>query len=1354
MSGSSYDEAQKLKKNLKKWEADFIAEHDRKPKKEDIDAAPQNIQDTYKDYNKLKRQIQERLDKKTSSKSSEKDHSEEKYDQNQNSSHHSSPGSKERKRSSDKSFEEEKQTDENSLENVPDVWSREFDKKKNEINKTTGRTDSTGKKSNQRSEPVVVRKELRNKDDKEKKTDIYNHHITEENFKIKNDLFEKAASLANKKQISSDYDSEQVIIHDKFKVKPKANLSQFSKSFCDNESNESGNTGKIEKSYDQAWDEVDHMTPFADESNTYSSKGFSEDPVSFDKSPKKIVSGRKFSMKNEQSSDSNFKHDHFVSDHEEPMDVDDQSYSANVSRVKKPVSRRTKKSIPENSENEEMNKEDTMQISSNMFNFNETDDVPIIPKHGKRKAENSTDGPSKKRKIKLVEEEKVNVDSVEGADDDEKPKAKKSYAPARNKAAASSTSSENFVRLNMKIKTYKRKGKKGMTGPQMRRFQWKQKMKSRSKSYGDKCFKCGQEGHWANKCTGQGKAKEEIDDKPPVLDENFPTLKQASMMAKGIKMDVQEKKIKEKRKSKETDDSTEEKEEDDFDDLDVEAGVVRNTREQPDTPPPMEPFFTMEESRSQDIPESVRKGLKMFGYERFRHGQEKAVLRILSGSSTMVILSTGGGKSLTYQLPAVLYAEKSTCFTLVISPLVSLMEDQITGLPPGVKGACLHTNMTKAQRESVMDSVKEGKVHFLLVSPEAIAGGTMSALTSAANLPPISFVCIDEAHCLSEWSHNFRPSYLRLTKVLRERFGVKCFLGLTATATLSTAADVAKHLGIDNIEEAIVRGPPVPKNLFLSVSRDENRDEALIGLLQGDRFSQCESIILYCTRRDTTERLATLIRTSLQDQKGENWTGDRTKRKGGKKQYNYWDAESYHAGLSAAARKRVQNAFMSGRLRVVVATVAFGMGLDKSNVRGVIHYNMPKSFESYVQEIGRAGRDGKPSHCHVFLDSEGKDLSELRRHTFSNTVDYRTLKKFVLKVFTPCKCREVHSRHKQALKESTSDDATLAETEELFDEWDGEDKETKRLCSGHERAIHIDNLVMDLDVKEEGISTLFCYLELHPHETWKLENLTNVYSTCNIQCYGGPALLQEIAKKCPPVAVAIAKAKKDGINFAGKTHIDFPVVEISDCMGWDSGPVKRELKMLMWNLTGANGPSRTGVMVEFANLAFHYRAPGDLTEDEIDDVIMSLHTRIQKQEKAELTNLKYLFDTLHSVSHKNFWMCADDLDEKKNDKLKIILEDYFQEQTDFKAAVLDATEPELSSYELNQVSSDIKQFINMYSQEHKLNGRAIARVFHGIASPCFPATTWGRVRRFWRSNINVDFNLLIKLATKLLIQMR
>ncbi|CAL1538173.1 unnamed protein product, partial [Lymnaea stagnalis] len=342
----------------------------------------------------------------------------------------------------------------------------------------------------------------------------------------------------------------------------------------------------------------------------------------------------------------------------------------------------------------------------------------------------------------------------------------------------------------------------------------------------------------------------------------------------------------------------------------------------------------------------------------------------LPGLSTLVVLSTGGGKSLCYQLPAYLYATHLKAITLVISPLVSLMEDQITGLPPGVKGACLHSNMTKVQKDTVISDLKEGKIHFLLVSPEAVVergGFSQGSFPTPDRLPPIAFACIDEAHCLSDWSHNFRPSYLRLCKVLRERYGVKCFLGLTATATKATARDVVKHLGIDDADAATVRGAAVPKNLVLSVSRDANKDE----LLKGDRFKTCESIIIYCSRRQQTTRVATLIRTSLQTTVDLN----AKKRKGAKsKSVNFdpavWTCESYHAGLTPAKRKSVQKAFMSGKLRVVVATVAFGMGLDKANVRAVIHYNMSKSFESYVQEVGRAGRDGEISHCHAFLDPE------------------------------------------------------------------------------------------------------------------------------------------------------------------------------------------------------------------------------------------------------------------------------------------------------------------------------------------------------------------------------------------------
>ncbi|NXF64983.1 RECQ4 helicase, partial [Ciccaba nigrolineata] len=234
------------------------------------------------------------------------------------------------------------------------------------------------------------------------------------------------------------------------------------------------------------------------------------------------------------------------------------------------------------------------------------------------------------------------------------------------------------------------------------------------------------------------------------------------------------------------------------------------------------------------------------------------------------------------------------------------------------------------------------------------------------------FACIDEAHCVSEWSHNFRPSYLQLCKILRDRLGVRCFLGLTATATLATARDVAQHLGIPAEEGLMVRCTAVPLNLRLSVSMDRDRDQALVSLLQGERFGHLDSVIVYCTRREETTRIAALIRTCLRgatEPLRDAARGKKAKAKNVRCPLK-WIADAYHAGLSSAERRRVQNAFMKGQLRVVVATVAFGMGLDKPDVRGVVHYNMPKNFESYVQEIGRAGRDGEPAHCHLFLDPE------------------------------------------------------------------------------------------------------------------------------------------------------------------------------------------------------------------------------------------------------------------------------------------------------------------------------------------------------------------------------------------------
>ena len=198
---------------------------------------------------------------------------------------------------------------------------------------------------------------------------------------------------------------------------------------------------------------------------------------------------------------------------------------------------------------------------------------------------------------------------------------------------------------------------------------------------------------------------------------------------------------------------------------------------------------------------------------------------------------------------------------------------------------------------------------------------------------------------------------------------IQTILGLTATAPRSTLTSIAEHLGVSG-DSGVIRGVLLPLNLQLTVSRDADRDAALLQLLQGGRFQDFDSIIIYCIRREECERLATLLRTYLKDPV-KDMNG---KKPGSNRRGISWSAEAYHAGLTGARRSSVQKQFMASKLRIVVATVAFGMGINKADIRAIIHYNAPKNFENYVQEIGRAGRDGKPAHCHVFLNSEVRDV--------------------------------------------------------------------------------------------------------------------------------------------------------------------------------------------------------------------------------------------------------------------------------------------------------------------------------------------------------------------------------------------
>lgn len=360
--------------------------------------------------------------------------------------------------------------------------------------------------------------------------------------------------------------------------------------------------------------------------------------------------------------------------------------------------------------------------------------------------------------------------------------------------------------------------------------------------------------------------------------------------------------------------------------------------------------------------EKVKADLKkIFGFSQFRGNQEHIVDNLLNGRNTFVIMPTGAGKSLCYQLPAVV----SEGTAIVISPLIALMKNQVDQLNAvGINAHFLNSTLTKSEATKVKNEVLRKNTKLLYVAPESLTKEDNVAFLKSAHL---SFVAIDEAHCISEWGHDFRPEYRRIKSIIGQIAPNLPIIALTATATPKVQQDIQRNLQME--EADLFKSSFNRTNLFYEV-RPKLKNESKKSLIKFIKQHKGKSGIIYCLSRKKVEEIAELLKV------------------------NQINAAPYHAGLDSSVRIKTQDDFLNEELDVIVATIAFGMGIDKPDVRYVIHYDVPKSLEGYYQETGRAGRDGLEGHCLMFFRQE--DIIKLDKFNKDKAVNERENAKILL----------------------------------------------------------------------------------------------------------------------------------------------------------------------------------------------------------------------------------------------------------------------------------------------------------------------------------------------------------------------
>ncbi|KAI3379164.1 hypothetical protein SNEBB_001488 [Seison nebaliae] len=851
-----------------------------------------------------------------------------------------------------------------------------------------------------------------------------------------------------------------------------------------------------------------------------------------------------------------------------------------------------------------------------------------------------------------------------------------------------STISVNYRRLNNK-RSYGSKFTKNRSN-RCKRQVYRAKLGKKTQTDGTKCFRCNEEGHWATNCPQKiaELAMNNINDDLDKILENDEYPQQSETTEHSSQL---------------------------FETKELE--FVENEPEMNSTNNLEKKREECSELGDEILEEILKKYFKInSGFHSF---QIESIRHILEGKSTLCVVPPASGKSLIYQFASFLLCgdmwkktekkEKILPITLVISPLVSLMDDQISNAPNCLNIVTLHSSLTEKQRENTLNKLDNDlSIHCLMISPEMVWTGATTKnhiLHRLCLKRRIAFVCMDEAHCISHWSYNFRVIYLRVCQLLRDEFNVDCFLALTATCTREMESDIVSHIG----NRSVIRfNETIRNNIFFTVSFDEDRNEALIQLLKRwiNHKNDNGVAIIYCSRRNTCDFLLNLLRMDLAQIISPEML------------------DSYHAGKSTSNRKQIYKKFMKDKIRIMIATIAFGMGIDKSNVRLIIHYNISSNIEAYVQETGRAGRDMLKANAHLFLSKENHDsnkmklkesveLNEAKRHINSTMIDLNCVKQLFRHLFQfTCRC---------------SGDGT------------------------HERFISIEKSPLIYDVKIEVLETILTHLEMSGH----IKLLKNCNYKCEIYCYKDQTQIEEIFQKFP-----IIKEK----SIIEDKKIKFNSHDIINCRHLTMEELTKELNDLQYIRSVEGKVYRSGINVQWSDSCIRCEILNwDLVNNTttINHLSNEIFERINKISSKSFSSLIVFLENMRKFGEESVrGIIAHHFDEVTNkeitaadENIRRFFNQYFitNDENFFKDNSV--RKINLSSEEIDEIRWEIKDLLQLneqFNEEKKLSARAIARIFHGIGSPCYPVETWGKVKRFWRRFLHIDFHQIQQIARQIL----